>query len=57
MIVKKNVKFLGNVPFLRANEELVCDFSGITAYIESKASTVSPSHTLGGESLFTLNKY
>ncbi|KAK2561326.1 Metaxin-2 [Acropora cervicornis] len=51
---RRNAEFMsptGNVPFLRAKEELVCDFSGITAYIESKASTVSPSHTLGGESL------
>lgn len=49
------MKFLGNVPFLRANEELVCDFSGIAAYVENKASTVWASLALGGESLVTLN--
>ncbi|XP_015749891.1 PREDICTED: metaxin-2-like [Acropora digitifera] len=41
---RRNAEFMsptGNVPFLRANEELVCDFSGITAYIESKGFSTS----------------
>ena len=30
----------GRVPFLRADNELISDFTGITSYIEAKVSTV-----------------
>ena len=30
----------GSVPFLRADKELISDFTGITSYIEAKVSTV-----------------
>ncbi|XP_068670329.1 metaxin-2-like [Montipora foliosa] len=41
---RRNAEFMspsGNVPFLRADNEIICDFSGISAYIESKGFSTS----------------